>query len=89
MAGRLGGVQKLIADQSLRAIYIHCSNHCLDLVLRNSRDHSDVKSFSGTIKMITKFVNNSSKRKTMFKAAAEATVGKQNHQHHLYTHQNV
>ena len=63
-------------------IYIHCSNHSLDLVLKNSCDESNVKSFFGTIKSIIKFINKSPKRKMMFKAAVEATVSNQNHQHH-------
>ncbi|CAM4782204.1 unnamed protein product [Rotaria magnacalcarata] len=33
VAGRLGGVQKLIRDIVPRANYVHCSNHSLDLVL--------------------------------------------------------
>ncbi|CAF4282758.1 unnamed protein product, partial [Rotaria sordida] len=33
VAGKLGGVQKLIKDIAPRAVYIHCSNHSLDLVL--------------------------------------------------------
>jgi hypothetical protein len=82
MSGRLGGVQKLIADQSPRAIYVHCSNHSLDLVLKDSCGVSCVKSFFGTIKSIIKFINKSPKRKTMFKAAVEATVANQSHQHH-------
>ena len=82
MSGRLGGVQKLIADQSPRAIYVHCSNHSLDLVLKTSCDECSVKSFFGTIKSIIRFINKSPKRKTMFKAAVEATVTDQNRPHH-------
>ena len=73
MAGRLGGVQKLIADQVPRAIYVHCSNHSLDLVLRNSCDHLSIKSFFGTVKSIIKFFRKSPKRRNMFKAAVNAT----------------
>ncbi len=79
MSGRLGGVQKLIADQSPRAIYVHCSNHFLDLALKNSCDESSIKSFFGTIKSIIKFINKSPKRKTMFKAAVEVIVADENH----------
>jgi hypothetical protein len=82
MSGRLGGVQKLITDQSPRAIYIHCSNHSLDLVLKNSCSESDVKSFFGTIKTLIRFINKSPKRKMIFKAAVEATVANPSHQHH-------
>ena len=88
ISGLLGDVQKPIADKSQRVIYIHCSKHSLDIVLKLSCDECSVKSFFDTVKNIIKFINKSSKRKPMFKVAVEATVTDQNLPH-LHTHQNV
>ena len=30
------GVQRRIKDEQPKALYIHCRNHCLNLVLRNA-----------------------------------------------------
>ena len=82
MSGRLGGVQKLIADQVPRAIYVHCANHSLDLVIRNSCNHLSIKSFFGTLTSIIKFFRKSPKRRNMFKAAVIATSDSNSRRHH-------
>lgn len=67
MSGHLGGVQKLVLDHVPRGLYIHCSSHSLDLVIRHSCDLRIVQAFFATVKCIVKFFNKSPKRKLIFK----------------------
>jgi hypothetical protein len=50
VAGKSGGVRKLIKDISPRAIYVHCSNHSLDLVLAEVCSLQVIKAFFGVVK---------------------------------------
>ena len=72
MSGRLGGVQKLVRDVVPRAIYIHCSNHSLDLVLAYASSLQVIKSFFGTVKAVIKFIHTSPKRRRILAGAIES-----------------
>ncbi|XP_034252952.1 uncharacterized protein LOC117652274 [Thrips palmi] len=67
MAGHLNGVQKLICDELPKSIFIHCSNHSLDLVLQELARQCDM--FGDTlvlIKDVSKAILESGKRKAMY-----------------------
>lgn len=66
MAGHLNGVQKLICDDLPKSIFVHCSNHSLDLVLKELARQCDL--FGDTlvlIKYVSKAILESAKRKAM------------------------
>ncbi|CAM4847026.1 unnamed protein product [Rotaria magnacalcarata] len=73
VTGKVGDVQKLIRDISPRAIYVHCSNHSLDLVLAKACSLQVIKVFFGVVKAIITFINGSPKRKTMLAKTIEST----------------
>ncbi|CAM4832642.1 unnamed protein product [Rotaria magnacalcarata] len=81
VAGRLGGVQKLIRDIVPRANYVHCSNHSLDLVLAVACKLQQIKFFFGLIKSTTSFINGSPKRKSMLAKAIESTNNETKRRH--------
>lgn len=67
MAGHLNGVQKLICDELPKSIFVHCSNHSLDLVLQELARECDL--FGDTlvlIKEVSKAILESAKRKAMY-----------------------
>ncbi|KAL4113423.1 hypothetical protein QTP88_017045 [Uroleucon formosanum] len=60
MSGRLNGVQKLFRDEVLQAIYVHCYNHKLNLVIADiCKNISDVKLFFDLVEEIYVFVSGS------------------------------
>ncbi|CAM2727678.1 unnamed protein product, partial [Rotaria socialis] len=81
VAGRLGGVQKLIRDIVPRANYVHCSKHSLNLVLAVACKLQQIKIFFGLIKSIISFINGSSKRKSMLAKAIESTNNETKRRH--------
>jgi hAT family C-terminal dimerisation region len=70
MKGHVGGVQKILRDMMPRAVYVHCSNHSLDLVLKKSCELRIIIWFFGTLKNIIKFLSKSPKRKRIMKNSA-------------------
>ena len=74
VAGKLGGVQKLIKDIAPRAVYIHCSNHSLDLGLSYACTLQAIRTFFGTVNNVITFINASPKRKTLLAKAIESTT---------------
>ncbi|CAF2730914.1 unnamed protein product [Rotaria sp. Silwood2] len=81
VSGQLGGVQKLIRDVVPRAVYVHCSNHSLDLVLAYACSLQLIKSFFGTVKSIIKFISSSPKRKKLLAQAIESTTTETRRRH--------
>ncbi|KAF0747851.1 zinc finger MYM-type protein 1-like, partial [Aphis craccivora] len=60
MSGRLNGVQKLFRDEVPQAIYVHCYNHKLNLVITDiCKNISDVKLFFDLVEEIYVFVSGS------------------------------
>ena len=74
VTGKLGGVQKLIKDIAPRAVYMHCSNHSLDLVLSYACTLQVIRIFFGTVNNVITFINASPKRKTLLAKAIESTT---------------
>ncbi|CAF3801836.1 unnamed protein product [Rotaria magnacalcarata] len=74
VAGKLGGVQNLRQNIVPRAVYVHCSNHSLDLVIVFACSLQVIKTFFGTVKNVINFINASPKRKTMLSKAIELTT---------------
>ncbi|CAF1213615.1 unnamed protein product [Adineta steineri] len=81
VAGKYGGVQKLMKDIAPRAVYIHCSNHSLDLVLAYACTLQIIKTFFGTIKSIVKLINSCPKRKSVLAIVIEATTSDTKRRH--------
>jgi len=67
MSGHISGVQKRISDVQPKSIFIHCSNHSLDLALSDTIKTVD---FANDALNLIRFVSNtildSSKRKNIF-----------------------
>ena len=63
----------MIKDIVPRAIYVHYSNHSLDLVIAEACTLQVVKPFFGTIRAVVSFINDSPKRKTILAKAIEST----------------
>ncbi|CAF1174859.1 unnamed protein product [Rotaria sordida] len=81
VAGKLGGVQKLIKDIVPRANYFHCSNHSLDLVLAEACTLQLIKMFFGVIKSVINFINASPNRKRILAKAIESTNNETKRRH--------
>jgi len=57
MNGRLNDVEKLFCDEVPQAIYVHCYNHKLNLVIADiCKNISDVKLFFDLVEEICVFV---------------------------------
>ena len=57
MAGKEGGVQKLIRDKHPKALYFHCASHILNLVINDLNNVKEVQNASGTTKEVINFFN--------------------------------
>lgn len=67
MAGRFNGVQKLLQNEQPKSIYIHCSNHSLDLVLQETaKQTSGVCDAMNLVKDVSNTILDSAKRKKMY-----------------------
>ena len=71
MSGCYNGVQKKIRDEAPLATYVHCPSHVLNLVLNTAAAVSEIRNMFGIVKEITKFINESAKRR----AVARSTLG--------------
>ncbi|XP_014283068.1 zinc finger MYM-type protein 1, partial [Halyomorpha halys] len=67
MAGRFNGVQKLLQNEQPKSMYIHCSNHSLDLVLQETaKQTSGVCDAMNLVKDVSNTILDSAKRKKMY-----------------------
>lgn len=67
MSGRFQGVQARLRQLCPAAVYVHCANHSLDLVLQEiSREVRIVADTLQFIKDVTNVVNESARRLTLF-----------------------
>ena len=74
MKGMLNSVQKLITDEQPKAIFIHCSNHALDLVIQEVARHCDVISDSlALVKGVSKAIMESAKRRHIYENVVVAS----------------
>jgi Domain of unknown function (DUF4371)/hAT family C-terminal dimerisation region len=65
MAGKEGGVQKLIRDKYPKAIYFHCASHILNLVINDLNNVKEVRNAIGTTKEIINFFRESTLRRSL------------------------
>ncbi|CAN7980597.1 unnamed protein product [Ixodes pacificus] len=74
MSGRFSGVQKRIRDSEPRSLYVHCSNHCLDLVLQEASRSCDIIGDAlSTVKDVSNAILDSKKRKSVYADVVIAT----------------
>ncbi|KAJ4934669.1 hypothetical protein JOQ06_007454 [Pogonophryne albipinna] len=67
MSGRISGVQAKLKGQCPSALYVHCSNHALDLVLQEvAREVCVVADTLNFVRSVSVVVGESSKRKMLF-----------------------
>lgn len=72
MSGKITGLQTRVKEVEPRAIYVHCSAHCLSLVVQDSIEGiATVKNLIGVLKEMIKFVHDSPKRFNEFKTLQE------------------
>ncbi|XP_060846718.1 52 kDa repressor of the inhibitor of the protein kinase-like [Rhopalosiphum padi] len=65
MAGQEGGVSKLIRDKYNKALFFHCSNHRLNLVINDLNKIMIIRNTTGTIKDIIRFFRESTLRRKL------------------------
>lgn len=67
MCGHLNGVQKLIKDVQPKSLFVHCSNHSLDLCLQEAaRTCSLLCEALGLVKDVSNIILSSAKRKNIY-----------------------
>ena len=72
MSGRISGLQKRLTDVCEGALYVHCSNHSLDLVLQEvCRDVRLVADSLNFVREVTNVIRESSKRGSLFESMFE------------------
>lgn len=59
MAGRIGGVQKLLREYYPKALFFHCASHKLNLVVNDVNELAQVRNTTSTIKDIINFFRES------------------------------
>jgi len=67
MSGKNRGVQALLKDDCPKALYVHCTNHSLDLVLQETA--RSVKLVAETLQFVkdcSNLIRESSKRRSLF-----------------------
>lgn len=69
MSGHVAGVQTRIREKAPLATYVHCSSHVLNLVLNTSSSVAEIRNMFSTVKEVTNFINESSKRRNIFQEA--------------------
>ena len=69
MSGHISGVQAKLKEQCPNALYVHCSNHSLDLVLQEvAREVRLVADTLNFVRGVSVVIGESSKRKTLFQS---------------------
>ncbi|KAK3923608.1 Zinc finger MYM-type protein 1 [Frankliniella fusca] len=68
MSGGQKGVQRLLCDEQPKSIYVHCSNHSLDLVLQDvAKKVPDMCDILGMVRGVSKIILQSAKRMHIFR----------------------
>lgn len=75
MSGKFNGVQAIIKRQINSAMYVHCSNHCLNLALSTASDLPSIKNTTGTVESVYDFFN-TPKRQTCLENHIDEAVKK-------------
>ena len=69
MSGRLSGLQARLREVSPQSLYVHCSNHALDLVLQEVAREVSLKADSlNFVQGVAVLVKESAKRKQLFES---------------------
>lgn len=55
MSGKFKGTQSYISEQFPKALYVHCSSHCLNLAISNSSEVASIRNCFGTIRKLYDF----------------------------------
>ncbi|XP_077972701.1 zinc finger MYM-type protein 1-like [Styela clava] len=63
MAGHVSGVQKRIRNKYMRAIFVHCASHCLNLVINDQSNVAIIRSTCDIIHETIRFFRESPKRR--------------------------
>lgn len=63
MAGKDGGVQKILREKYTRALYFHCASHKLNLVVNDLNEIAVIRNTVSTIKEIIRFFRESALRR--------------------------
>ena len=67
MSGRLSGLQKLLTDDQPKSLFVHCSNHALDLAIQETCKETDhIFNSLMLVKDVSKSIMESSKRKAIY-----------------------
>ena len=72
MSGHLNGVQAIISKSYPLALYTHCANHCLNLVLSKVCTLPIIKNSHGAITELMKFFNHSEQRSHLLEDTIDA-----------------
>jgi len=67
MSGKLNGVQAKIREKHPTALYVHCCNHVLNLVLSKSCTVPSIRNALSTVQEVVTFFRASAKRRKMLK----------------------
>jgi Domain of unknown function (DUF4371)/hAT family C-terminal dimerisation region len=67
MKGDKMGCQAIIRREFPKALFMHCSSHCLNLVIAHAAEVQSISNCIGTIKEVTNFIRASAKRMHLFK----------------------
>lgn len=65
MAGKEGGVQKIIRDRYPKALYFHCASHRLNLVVNDLNAIPEIQNTIATIKEVIQFFRESTLRRKL------------------------
>ncbi len=57
MSGKFNGVQAIISNKVKSALYVHCTNHCLNLALSSSSETASIRNTTGTVEAVYNFFN--------------------------------
>lgn len=87
MSGRISGVQKRISEVQPKTIFIHCSNHSLDLALCDTIKTVDLANDTlNLVKFVSITILDSAKRKKMF---SDVVLPSSSNDENIYEHQTI
>ena len=67
MSGKFAGVQALVKEQALLAVYLHCRAHSLNLAIVHSSENAHVRNMFGIVQQVAVYLGESAKRHHLFR----------------------